>query len=116
LEGNSRETLQVIERDAFAGQDGAGRAADAGQQIAAADPVALSDCELDTNRRIQQRINPAKNRQAADAAVFFGDQPAADLCCRRDDRIGGNVAGTDILGQGAADQRVDDQRAQLPPD
>ena len=106
LAGHGREHLQKVEGAAFAGEQGAGVAFDAAEQLVGLDAVAVPGQPFDFCSGIEAAETALEPGTTAKHAGFARDDGGA-AGYSGGNEIGGEVAGADILGKGGSNVAFD---------
>ena len=111
--GDAREMAQQVQRHALGAEHGAGRPVDPHHHVAGLDRPAVGPMDLHADHGVEQPEGQRRGVGAGDDAGLAGDDGAGAARVGREDRPARDVAGAaDVLGQGGADQRLDEQRGQ----
>src|SRR3989338_8433635 len=110
--GDAAQALQEVERGALAAQERAGVAPHLGQH-AAAHELAFFDQGAEAQLRVEQLEQPLHHRQARHHHHLLGEESASGLDRRGHGRVGGQVAGAQVFGQGALEDFGDFPNAPL---
>ncbi len=97
---NARHALQQVERHPFARQDRAAGAGHHRDDVALIHPVAVRHERLKLNGRIKGRKDPCRDLEASDDTRRLDEKIAGVGGVGRDGIQGGNVAITQVFGQG----------------
>src|SRR5579883_448129 len=103
--GDSAEPLDEVQGGAFAGEENARRAADHGDFGARLEAIARLTFELDIARSRREFFKDQRNQlDAGQGQGLAGEHAAYGAQPRGDAKLGGDIAGADILQERAAHQ------------
>src|SRR5256712_13772717 len=106
LAGDPRQVLQEVQGSPFRPQDTDRRAGNAGHELAAGERHAIGGTRLEADVLVDQLEDALEDRQAGEDALLVGQQLAAGLDLAGEERLGGEIAVTDVLGERLLDQLV----------
>ena len=104
------EMAEKVERGPLGGEDGARRAADAGDRLAGADAAAVGPRNGERDRRIEEAESERGKIEAGDHAGLARDERGLGARRGGDDRVRGEIAGAaEIFGECRAHEGLDQQ-------
>src|ERR1700694_370260 len=107
LAGDPREMLQEVQGRPLRPEHADRRAGDARHQLAAGERHAVGRAWLEGDALVDQLEHSLEDRQAGQDTFLVGDQLAAGLDLSGEQRLGGEIAVTDVLRERLLDQLVD---------
>src|ERR1035438_85830 len=101
--GYAAEALQEIEGDAFAGEQGARRAADGGDDVAIGAAVAILLEDVELIDAAAQLVDFPEQADAGESERLAGEEASGGAAGCRNAGDAGDVAGADVFFEGEAD-------------